>query len=242
MGKGKKGKLGELLIQMGLITPEQLEEAIQYQRSTGHKLGTCLITLGAIKEKQLVKALTSKTEIKSRIIGDLEIPAAVRSLIPVKKAFSWEALPLEVKVENGTKYLLLGMTDPSNDEIIKEVQFLTNCKVVPFLVGLEDLQNAYERIYHERMTIFRAPDDEIPNEITLQNRTQTTTMEIVSPATWSMGRRVIPGQKPPPYLPGEGQNDPYDFSTHYEISNIDERLTKLEKMVAEILEVVKKRG
>jgi hypothetical protein len=155
MSANRKRKLGELLIDMGLVQAKQLEKAMEMQKQTGHKLGTCLIRLGFVSEKALVEALTSRTEIRSYVIGQQEIPLSVRSLIPVKKAFEWEVIPLRSKTENSKKYLTLGMTDPSNVDTIREVQFLTNHTVIPVFVGLEDLQKAYERLYGTRMELIR---------------------------------------------------------------------------------------
>src|SRR5437762_714744 len=105
MQVAQKRKLGELLVELGVITPAQLQEAMEYQRASGHKLGTCLMALGFVNERDLMPVLTSKTEIQSYMIGSQDIPLNVRSMIPVKKAFEWEVIPIKITIENGRKYL-----------------------------------------------------------------------------------------------------------------------------------------
>ena len=53
-------RLGELLVKMSLIRPEQLEEALKAQRQFGGKLGETLVTMGFLTEQDIVKAMSRK--------------------------------------------------------------------------------------------------------------------------------------------------------------------------------------
>lgn len=252
MQPAKKRKLGELLIELGVITPEQLQEAMEYQRASGHKLGTCLMALGFVDEKDLIPVLTSKTELQSYMIGSQDIPLNVRSLIPVKKAFEWEVIPIKVTVENGRKYLMLGMTDPSNAEVTVEVQFLTNHTVIPVFVGLKDMQAAYERIYGKRMDLIRKDVSKVtqpgtttagraelgteqpPNKEEITLNTEDPNIEIVGMSTWNQGVRVREKRKrilTQEMVPDLSKATPEDVAELFDrVANIDRKLDELLKL------------
>ena len=61
----KRERLGSKMIDLGLITKEQLDEALKLQKKTGDKIGTCLQKLGFVTERQILKALESQYGIPS---------------------------------------------------------------------------------------------------------------------------------------------------------------------------------
>jgi hypothetical protein len=90
-------KLGELLLQHNLITQAQLEEALQAQVIFGGKLGTILIEMGMISEKILAKALSKLTGFPCAQPGQLEtIPENVINIISPEQADKYKVIPMAV--------------------------------------------------------------------------------------------------------------------------------------------------
>ncbi|HYB22052.1 MAG TPA: type II secretion system protein GspE, partial [Thermodesulfobacteriota bacterium] len=72
------GRLGELLVNNGLITPKQLEEALQEQKISGNKLGSSLVKLGYISEKNLVSFLSRHYGVPAIDLNEIQIdPEAI---------------------------------------------------------------------------------------------------------------------------------------------------------------------
>ena len=79
-------KLGEMLIKAGLISPDQLEEALESQKSNGEKLGFCLIRLGYVKEDEITQLLSEQYGVSSINLRHFEIDETVINLIPSEVA------------------------------------------------------------------------------------------------------------------------------------------------------------
>lgn len=74
-------KLGELLIQAGLVTENDVQRALNLQQQTGGRLGSILIRLGALSEDALLKALTQQTGLHLLSNDDLPSPSEVYSFM-----------------------------------------------------------------------------------------------------------------------------------------------------------------
>ena len=75
-------RLGDVLIKSGAITPEQLDEALAMQKTTGQRLGTVLIDSGIIKESQLINALTTQLGVEYIDLSTVTIPADMARILP----------------------------------------------------------------------------------------------------------------------------------------------------------------
>lgn len=158
-------RLGELLLERRLISPPQLDQALAYQRQTGHRLGAALVALGFLGEAQLCEALAQALGLKS-------VP-----MPPNPKEIDWDALrslksrfceandlfPLTLEEgASGRKTLTVAMADPLNIPAIEEVEFTVGVKVVPVIAPLSGIRAAIRRHYlkdaglpQDRMTIVR---------------------------------------------------------------------------------------
>jgi Type II secretion system (T2SS), protein E, N-terminal domain len=123
-------KLGELLINEGLLTTGQLEEALKCQVIFGIKLGSSLIELGFIEENRLTALLSRKLGVPAVTRNELmEIPHSVYSLLPSTIAEQYRVLPF--KLEN--RRLSVAMADPSDFKAIDELSFVTGFIIQPFI-------------------------------------------------------------------------------------------------------------
>lgn len=143
MSKGAARKIGELLIEAGLITKEQLNEALKQQLAGGGKLGEILIQKNFISEKQLLKTLEYQFRIPYLELADTEIEPGVQNLIPESLAKKYNLVP--IKSEGNT--LTIAMTDPLDFYAIDDVRLTSKLEIKPVTSIKKDIQNAIERLY-----------------------------------------------------------------------------------------------
>ena len=108
--KRKAKQLGQILIEQGLITSEQLEQALEEHRKTPKSLGRVLIDLGLIKEADLVRALAEQVGLEFVDLADYHIDPSSTMLLPDALARRYRAIPIG---ERDGK-LLVAMSDPAN--------------------------------------------------------------------------------------------------------------------------------
>ena len=89
------GRLGELLVNNGLITPKQLEEALREQKLSGNKLGSCLVKLGFMSEKNLVSFLSRHYGVPAIDLTEVQIDLEAIKTIPPDVIFKYQAIPLK---------------------------------------------------------------------------------------------------------------------------------------------------
>ena len=135
--------LGELLVKKNYITAEQLQKALEEQKSRGGRLGSSLVRLGYTKEDTLLSFLSVQYRVPSVKLSKLEINPNVIELIPssiIKKHF---IIPIH---RVGTK-LTLAMVDPSNFSVTGEVEFLTGFNVEPVVASETEIIDAIKKYY-----------------------------------------------------------------------------------------------
>ncbi len=139
----KKLRLGELLIQAGAITQQQLEEALTFQKKSGHKLGRALTETGAIGETELHEFLAQRLNIPYIDIGSIELDNATVKLLPEVQARRLRSLVLKAQRD----HLLVGMADPTDlfayDELCRQL----NRKVDIALVNETELLRTIDIVY-----------------------------------------------------------------------------------------------
>ncbi|PLK48586.1 GspE/PulE family protein [Uliginosibacterium sp. TH139] len=143
MGKPQKYRLGELLVQQGLVTEAQLEEALAQQKQSGRKLGRVLVESGVVTEELIATAIARQLGIEFHDLREKDVEPAVASVLPETMARRFRALVL---ADEGRSYLV-GMADPSDvfgyDEIARTLK-----KDVSLAVLAEgQLLGAIDRLY-----------------------------------------------------------------------------------------------
>jgi type IV pilus assembly protein PilB len=139
---GQETKLGEQLIAEGLITPEQLADALARQASTGRRIGTTLVDLGAISSAALVTALARRQRVKGCVLRHGLIDPKVAKCIAKEDAEHLKVLPL-FRVHDE---LTVALTDPQSIPTLDRLRTMTGCRIRPVLV-LEENLIEYQRKY-----------------------------------------------------------------------------------------------
>ncbi len=138
-----ENRLGELLVRGGLISEDQLQEALVSQREQGGRLGTNLITLGHIKDHTLVDFLSQHFGVPSVDLGQIEIDERVIQIIPADVARKYTILPVS---KAGAK-VTIAMIDPTNVFAMDDIKFMTGYDVEPVVSSEPSLRAAIDKYY-----------------------------------------------------------------------------------------------
>ena len=141
MAKPRK-RLGEILVEEGVLSEFQVNAALSDQKKWGGKLGEHLIRLGFLNEEQMVNALRNQLKIPSVDLRKVKVPSEVVQQIPEDLIRKNGVLPVGIKEVNGKEYLIIAMADPSNLNAVDELQFATKMKIMPALCGPVTLEKA----------------------------------------------------------------------------------------------------
>lgn len=136
-------KLGEILVRGNLITPQQLREALDYQRSSGGRLGSNLIKLGIISDEVITAVLSRQYGVPSVNLELFEIGEDTIKLISQEVAMKYIVLPIS-KV--GTT-LTMAMADPTNVFAMDDIKFMTGLNVEPVIASEASIQSAIGEYY-----------------------------------------------------------------------------------------------
>jgi type IV pilus assembly protein PilB len=137
-------RIGELLLKEKRITPEQLQEALNYQKANGGKLGLNLVKLGFVKDDEITALLSRQYGVPSINLGDFEIDQTVIKLIPAETAQKYQILPLS---RSGAT-LTIAMTDPTNVFAMDDIKFMTGYNVEPVVASETAVVEAIGRYYN----------------------------------------------------------------------------------------------
>ncbi len=139
--KRKSKQLGQILIELGYITPAQLETALEEHRKTPKSLGRVLIDLGMIKESDLVRALAEQVGLEFVDLSEFQIDTVATSLLPEALAHRYRAIPIGER--DGR--LLVAMSDPANVYALDDIRTITGRDVLPVVATAADVENAIQK-------------------------------------------------------------------------------------------------
>ncbi|MFA5155985.1 MAG: ATPase, T2SS/T4P/T4SS family [Candidatus Omnitrophota bacterium] len=147
MAKERYLRLGELLVQEGLISSSQLEKAISVQKQEGGRLGEILIKLGMVKEDQMVAVLGKQFNIPYFSLGTGMLKPAkdqeLEHLIPQDFAYKNSVIPLSRTLNS----LTVAMSDPLDIILLDNLKRLTGCEINSVIATKSDINKAIEEFY-----------------------------------------------------------------------------------------------
>ena len=136
-------KLGELLVKENLITPQQLQESLQYQKQHGGKLGFNLVKLGFVKDEEITQLLSRQYGVPSINLARFEIDPSVIKLVPAETAQKYQIIPLSRAGAN----LTIAMVDPTNVFAMDDIKFMTGYNVEPVVASETAIMESIEKYY-----------------------------------------------------------------------------------------------
>lgn len=139
----KKIRLGDLLVDKGLITGEQLQLALQEQKKLGRKLGSTLVELGMIDEDSILKLLSGQLSIPLVDLTNFNYDEEVVRVLSESIARRYRAIVLEDRAND----YLVGMADPTDLYALDEIQEKLPKPLSQAIVRENDLLKAFDKVY-----------------------------------------------------------------------------------------------
>src|SRR3954447_22995751 len=136
-------RLGEILLREGLVTREQLAQALAEQKNTKHRLGYVLVKLGLVQELEITKVLARQYRMPAVDLSRFDVDPKIIKLVPADMATKSVVLPL--KREGRT--LTVAMADPSDMGLLEDLKFITRFDLFPVIAGEFTLRALIEKHY-----------------------------------------------------------------------------------------------
>lgn len=144
--KRRKIRLGDLLVETGAITQEQLEHALQKQKKTNLKLGETLVDEGIITEDDIAKALSQQLNLEIVDLQNINIDKAVVGLVPVNLLKKYTMIPFAFN-ENNKNILRVAMENPLDTYAQEDISIITNYQVEPVVATTRSIMLAIDKCY-----------------------------------------------------------------------------------------------
>ncbi|HEV8473399.1 MAG TPA: type IV-A pilus assembly ATPase PilB [Methylomirabilota bacterium] len=141
--RAQRARLGELLVAEGVISQEQLHEALREHRRSKERLGAVLARRGLVSEERLVEMLSKEHGLPSVDVREFPVTPEVLALVPAHVARKHEVLPLS----RTATALTLAMADPSNLVAMDEIAATARLTVLPVVAARAALRVAIDRYY-----------------------------------------------------------------------------------------------
>lgn len=170
--------IGQLMLDAGLISKQQLDEALAVQQQEGIKVAEALIMLGHIDAEHFVGFLARQPGVASIDLTGYEIPQELIELVPREMALQFEVFPID-RLSN---LLTLGMVCPLDRHAIAALESRTGLRIKPLLCSPDDVRNAIKRYYpttEEREAEYRPAGFEAP-AAQVNTEALTSTMRLQS--------------------------------------------------------------
>lgn len=137
--------IGQILVEQGAITHEQLKKALEEQRVSKQKkrIGEILIDLAIIDETDIASALSSQFGFPYLSTKNITFSRDICAVIPRNLVEQYHLVPID-KINN---ILYIIMADPSDEKAIQEIEKVSNCKVQTFISTASEIQSVIEKEY-----------------------------------------------------------------------------------------------
>ncbi|HOM01403.1 MAG TPA: ATPase, T2SS/T4P/T4SS family [Acetivibrio sp.] len=138
-----KDKIGNILVRAGVITQEQLDNALSIQSKSGGLIGKIMVKQGYIDRKSLYEFLQKQMGVEFIDIEGIEIDEEVISLVSANLARTHKVIP----IENVDGNLKVAMSDPMNIFSIDDLRLTTGLEIIPCLADEEQILSQLEKYY-----------------------------------------------------------------------------------------------
>jgi len=148
-------KLGELLVETGLLAQDKLMEALEAQKQSGKRLGETLIDMGLISEEEMAFALAMQLKIPYVDLRQYEIQGNIIEAIPEEVSRKFICIPISLK----NNILDVAMADPLDLNMMKDLQFITGYNIQPAISTTTHIYEVLQKHYHPEKTIGEVADE-----------------------------------------------------------------------------------
>jgi hypothetical protein len=135
--------MGELLLERGKITKDQLKKALDVQKEKGGLIGEILAELGFATEEDIAQALTAQYGFPFLPLENYEIDQEIIKLVPENLCKQYLLIPID-KIGDS---LTLVMANPLNTKAIEDVELITKCNAQTFVSTASDIRKALKKYF-----------------------------------------------------------------------------------------------
>ena len=146
-------RIGEILIEDGLLSKAQLEEALAYQKEKGGLIGSILVEKNFVSEESLIGALGKQFKVPYLPLKSYSINPDMAELLKADFCHKHQVVPFDFD----SKKIYIAIADPMNREAIEQVRALTGRIPQVFISRISEILNAIYFIYHEKNSILYPP-------------------------------------------------------------------------------------
>lgn len=157
----QRKRLGDLLVEAGLLKKEQLEDALRTKKQ-GQKLGDALLERGLITERQLIEVLEFQLGIPHISLHRYPVDTSLMSIVPKEVARRNVLIPLK---KTGDQ-ILVAMADPMDYIAVDDLRMSTGFQIEQVIASKEEILQAINKHYSMDESMKDALTDELESEIT----------------------------------------------------------------------------
>lgn len=139
-------RLGEILIENGVLKDTDLKKALEIQKEEGGLLGQILVTKGFVTEEDVVVALAHQLNYPYLPVSNFVINQEAVRAVPVKLALQYVCIP----VDKVSGHLAVVMSDPSNHLAVRALERASGCRVQAFVGTISEIEAGIERCYKKK--------------------------------------------------------------------------------------------
>ena len=141
-------KIGELLVETGLISPEQLQEVLERQREDPRRLGELVIAYGLVSESKVTEILSQQLSVPWVSLEYIDFSRQLLNLVSTEIAQKYTLVPIYVRRgENRSETLYVAMEDRSDSAPLDEIAQYSGLPVRPMIAPPSDIRAAIRAYY-----------------------------------------------------------------------------------------------
>lgn len=233
----RRRRLGELLIEAGVLDESRLKAALGEQKKWGGKLGRTLVEMGFVDEDSMMRALSRQLNLQALDLDAVSLPSSIVQLLRVDLCERYGVFPVGGDAKSRT--LQIATSDPTNTEAMQELAVATNSKIVNVVATGSGIDRAIRRYYYgegsapPRTTTIPGPTPSSPSISVNEPPPPSASLDLdellgnAPPRPTNPKQPAIP--QPPP-LPAAPAFD--EAAMKKEIALLKEQVDSLEKVTA----------
>ncbi len=143
MARMSTKKLGELLIEGGLIDQAKLDEALKQQKGSGERVGEALIRLGWVSERDIARTVATQFALPYLAVSQYFIPKEVLALLPVRELADHRCVPLD-RFGNLLAVAIAGPVDP---QALERMEQRSGCEIFLYVSTASEIEGALAKSF-----------------------------------------------------------------------------------------------
>ncbi len=192
--------LGRLLVDTGVLTSSALDGVLEAQRGSGKRLGDLLVERGLVRPDQLAQLLSNQLGVPWVRLAHMQVEPDVVALVPREVAVAHHVLPVHVRTADGAPRLYVAADDPTDAVALEACARSARMPVKPMVALADDLRAAITRIYGAPPAPTRARTSLKPGEAPIEVLDDGDLVEVLAARTTRSRTTVLALNAPDKFL------------------------------------------